>query len=80
MQSGFRLDTEENRCLTLKQTKNAALNALQEYEVIWSSVRFIQISEHATFRIESGEDERFFAAHSPVEQIARGNPLRNLSG
>lgn len=57
MNNGFRIDTDINRSLTLKQTKQAALNALQEYEADWSSIHFIQVSEHVTFRIENGEEE-----------------------
>lgn len=59
MNNGFRIDTDINRSLTLKQTKQAALNALQEYEADWSSIHFIQVSEHVTFRIENGEEEKF---------------------
>ncbi|QJD82922.1 phosphotransferase enzyme family protein [Cohnella herbarum] len=51
MNNGFRIDSETNRRHTLKQTKQAALNTLQKYEVDWSSIHFIQISEHVTFRI-----------------------------
>lgn len=59
MNKGFQLDNEINRNDTLKQTKQAALHALQKYEIDWSSIHFIQISEHVTFRIVSDRDESF---------------------
>ncbi|MDQ0061379.1 phosphotransferase enzyme family protein [Paenibacillus harenae] len=65
MNTGFRIDTETNRCQTLKQTKQAALIALQEYEVDWSSIHFIQVSEHVTFRIVTDEGEQFLLRIHP---------------
>ncbi|GLX68007.1 phosphotransferase enzyme family protein [Paenibacillus glycanilyticus] len=59
MNSGFQMDTDINRRLTLKQTKQAALYALQKYDVDWSSIHFIQVSEHATFRIHSITGESY---------------------
>ncbi|WP_160031589.1 phosphotransferase enzyme family protein [Paenibacillus sp. An7] len=59
MNKGFQMDTEINRNDTLKQTKQAALYALQKYEINWISIHFIQISEHVTFRIVSDMDGSF---------------------
>lgn len=59
MHKGFQMDTEINRNDTLKQTKQAALHALQKYEIDWTSIHFIQISEHVTFRIVSDRGESF---------------------
>lgn len=59
MAKGFQMDTEINRKDTLKQTKQAALYALQKYEINWSSIHFIQISEHVTFRIAADQGESF---------------------
>ncbi|WP_454191290.1 phosphotransferase enzyme family protein [Paenibacillus sp. Marseille-Q7038] len=59
MVNGFQMDTEINRNDTLKQTKQAALRALQKYEINWNSIHFIQISEHVTFRIVSDMDGSF---------------------
>ncbi|MCQ6563770.1 phosphotransferase enzyme family protein [Paenibacillus mendelii] len=65
MNSGFQIDTEINRRQTLKQTKQAALIALQEYDTDWSSIHFIQISEHVTFRI-AAEGEQFLLRIHPA--------------
>lgn len=65
MENGFRIDTEINRRQSLKQAKQAALNALQEYEEDWSSVHFIQASEHVTFRIVANEGEQFLLRIHP---------------
>lgn len=59
MNSGFQMDTDINRRLTLKQTKQAALFALQSYDVDWSSIHFIQVSEHVTFRVHSSRGESY---------------------
>ncbi|QYR20216.1 phosphotransferase [Paenibacillus sp. sptzw28] len=66
MKSGFQIDSEINRRHTLKQAKEAALNALQEYEADWSSIHFIQLSEHVTFRIVAGEGEQFLLRIHPA--------------
>ena len=59
MNSGFQIDTDINRRLTLKQTKQTALIALQQYDVDWNSIHFIQVSEHVTFRIDCNEGQKF---------------------
>lgn len=66
--SGFPMDSEINRSLTLKLTKQLALNVVQEYEVNWSSIHFIQVSEHVTFRIESSEGEKFLLRIHPMSK------------
>ncbi|WP_028611382.1 phosphotransferase enzyme family protein [Paenibacillus harenae] len=69
MNTGFRIDTEINRRQTLRQTKQAALNALQKYEADWSSIHFIQVSEHVTFRIVTGEGEQFLLRIHPASKL-----------
>ncbi|MDQ6421648.1 phosphotransferase [Paenibacillus sp. LHD-117] len=64
----FRIDTEINRRQTLKQAKQAALNALQEYEADWSSIHFIQVSEHVTFRVETDEGVQFLLRIHPASK------------
>lgn len=59
MNSGFLMDTVHNRRNTLRQTKRAALIALQQYELEWDSIHFIQVSEHVTFRIDCGESDQY---------------------
>jgi Ser/Thr protein kinase RdoA (MazF antagonist) len=59
MNNGFQMNTEGNRRQTLKQVKQAALHALQEYEIDWNSIHFIRVSEHVTFRVEASEGEQF---------------------
>ncbi|WP_127531572.1 phosphotransferase enzyme family protein [Paenibacillus kobensis] len=65
MKSGFQMDTDSNRRLTLKQTKQAALNVLQYYNVEWNEIHFIQVSEHVTFRIQCGEGDSFLLRIHP---------------
>ncbi|MBP3963235.1 phosphotransferase enzyme family protein [Paenibacillus lignilyticus] len=66
MHSGFLMDTESNRHYTLKHTKQAALSAMQHYEIEWSSIHFIQISEHATFRVDLGDGEKLLLRIHPA--------------
>ncbi|XEC95928.1 phosphotransferase enzyme family protein [Paenibacillus tarimensis] len=68
MNSGFMIDTEINRRQTLKQAKEAALNALQRYEADWSSIHFIQVSEHVTFRIVTEKGEQFLLRIHPASK------------
>jgi Ser/Thr protein kinase RdoA (MazF antagonist) len=68
MNNGFRIDSEINRRHSLKQAKQAALNALQEYEVDWSSIHFIQVSEHVTFRIVTDEGVQFLLRIHPASK------------
>lgn len=74
MKSGFLIDTEINRRFTIKQAKQAMFYALQEYEADWSSIHFIQVSEHVTFRIVTDAGEQYLLrVHSgskPREEIA----------
>ncbi|MFD2610822.1 phosphotransferase enzyme family protein [Paenibacillus gansuensis] len=70
MKNGFLINTDANRILTLKQTKHAALKALQDYEVDWNSIHFIQISEHVTFRIENGEEEKFLLRIHQIDKTS----------
>ncbi|QHW30517.1 phosphotransferase [Paenibacillus rhizovicinus] len=77
MNSGFLMDTDRNRQLTLKQTKQAALNALRQYEVDWTAIHFIQVSEHVTFRVESSEGGKFLLRIHPSNK-ASGETLSEL--
>ncbi|WP_167859508.1 phosphotransferase enzyme family protein [Paenibacillus cymbidii] len=65
MNSGFRMDNEVNRRQSLKQVKQAALMALQEYETDWNAIQFIQISEHATFRVATNEGKQYLLRIHP---------------
>lgn len=66
MNNGFQIDSDINLRFTLKQTKQSALNVLQEYDVDWCCIQFIQVSEHVTFRIESSEGEKFLLRIHPI--------------
>ena len=59
MHIGFQQDSNMNRRLTIKKTKQAALYALQNYDIDWNSIHFIQVSEHVTFRIQSSEGDSY---------------------
>lgn len=59
METYFQLDTEEERRKLLIQARKAALSALQQYNVEWKSISFIQLSDTITFKIETELDGCF---------------------
>lgn len=77
MNNCFRIDSDINRSLTLMRTKQTALNVLNEYDVDWRSIHFIQLSEHVTFRIESSDGEKFLLRIHP-ESKTREETLSEL--
>lgn len=79
MNNGFRINTEENRHRTLRQVKQAAFHALQEYEIDWNSIHFIQVSEHVTFRIVSDVGNSSCSAFTRITNNAK-EPFQKLSG
>ncbi|MFB9328966.1 phosphotransferase enzyme family protein [Paenibacillus aurantiacus] len=74
MNSGFRIETDADRRQTLKEAKRAALHALRRYDIDWTGLRFIQVSEHVTFRIEANEGQsyllRIHPDNKPRQEIA----------
>lgn len=66
------MNTEVNRRRTLRQVKQAAFQALQEYEIDWNSIHFIQVSEHVTFRIVSDGGEQFLLRIHPDNKQREG--------
>lgn len=49
----FHFDTEEARQSLLARARNVALWAIQQYEVDWNCLRFIQLSDTITYKIET---------------------------
>jgi Ser/Thr protein kinase RdoA (MazF antagonist) len=72
MNNGFQINTEVNRRQTLRQVKQAAVLALQEYEIDWNSIHFIQVSEHVTFRIVSDGGEQLLLRLHPDNKPRKG--------
>jgi len=55
----FKMDTHAAVHDTLKQLKAAALRALLYYDLDWKSIRFNQLSETCTFKIDTTENGSF---------------------
>ena len=64
----FKIDSEMHRRGTLKEARQAALRILAEYEIEWSSIHFIQLSEHITYRIASETGEQFLLRIHPASK------------
>lgn len=49
----FRFDTDDNRHSLLARARKVALSALQQYDLEWECIRFIQLSDTITYKIET---------------------------
>ena len=56
MNNIFRMTTEEECRQLLSQARQVALSALQEYDLAWTRICYIQQSDTITFKIETEED------------------------
>ncbi|MFM9276898.1 phosphotransferase enzyme family protein [Paenibacillus jiagnxiensis] len=56
MNNFMRIDTEEEIRKLLMQGRKTALTALQEYDLAWTQIRFIQLSDTITFKIDTETD------------------------
>jgi Ser/Thr protein kinase RdoA (MazF antagonist) len=55
----FQYDTDENRRSLLVRARKVALLALQQYDLEWDSIQFIQLSDTITYKIETSTAERY---------------------
>lgn len=55
MKSCWDFDTDEARRSLLSRARDIALWAIQEYEINWDSIRFVQLSDTITYKIETSE-------------------------
>ncbi|OAB34025.1 phosphotransferase enzyme family protein [Paenibacillus glacialis] len=53
MNEFFRNDTDENRQSLLVRARKVALSALQQYDLEWERIQFIQLSDTITYKIET---------------------------
>lgn len=53
MKDFFQNDTDENRHSLLARARKVALSALQQYELAWERIQFIQLSDTITYKIET---------------------------
>lgn len=49
----FQFDTDDNRRSLLTRARNVALLALQQYDLEWERIQFIQLSDTITYKIET---------------------------
>lgn len=65
MKDFFEFDTEEKRQGLLSRARNVALWAIQQYEIEWNGIRFIQLSDTITNKIETNHtDDYLLRIHS----------------
>ncbi|GIP22624.1 phosphotransferase enzyme family protein [Paenibacillus sp. J22TS3] len=55
----FKVDSEEDIKRAMIRSKNAALKALQNYDLDWEHIRFNQLSDTCTFIVQTSNDGNF---------------------
>ncbi|WP_312117281.1 phosphotransferase enzyme family protein [Brevibacillus reuszeri] len=55
----FHFDSEESRQALLSRARKVALTALQQYELEWNCIRFIQLSDTITYKIETNTSNSY---------------------
>ena len=53
MKPFFHFDTDETRQSLMSRARSVALWAIQQYEIEWNCIRFIQLSDTITYKIET---------------------------
>jgi Ser/Thr protein kinase RdoA (MazF antagonist) len=84
----FHFDTDETRQSLLARARNVALWAIQQYEIEWISIRFIQLSDTITYKIETNTTGHYLLRiHSErmnkekiISELVFLNELRRLGG
>lgn len=59
MKDFFRMDTDEHRLSLLAKARQVALFALQQYDLAWERIQFIQLSDTITYKIETSTAEKY---------------------
>ncbi|MFD3258108.1 phosphotransferase enzyme family protein [Paenibacillus lentus] len=55
----FQYDTEEGKKSLLSRARKVALKALQQYDLDWNCIRFVQVSDTITFKIETDSNDKY---------------------
>ncbi|WP_342556126.1 phosphotransferase [Paenibacillus sp. FSL R7-0652] len=65
MKDFFRFDTDEERRALFIRARKAALSAIQQYDIEWDKIEFIQLSDSITYKIETSTlDHYLLRIHS----------------
>ncbi|MGO4527947.1 phosphotransferase enzyme family protein [Paenibacillus sp. 2TAF8] len=59
MNDFFRFDTDEERRALFIRARKVALSAIQQYDIEWDNIRFIQLSDTITYKIETSTDYHY---------------------
>lgn len=84
----FQFDTEESKKSLLSRARNAALTALRQYDLDWNCIRFLQLSDTITFKIETESASSYLLRlHSEkmnkdeiMSELIFLSALRNIEG
>lgn len=88
MKPFFQFDTEESKKSLLSRARNAALTALRQYDLDWNCIRFLQLSDTVTFKIETESSSGYLLRiHSErmnkdelMSELVYLHALRNIEG
>ncbi|MCM3636047.1 phosphotransferase enzyme family protein [Paenibacillus camelliae] len=73
----FRFDTDEERRALLVRARKVALSAIQQYDLEWERIQFIQLSDTITYKIETNTTEHYLLRiHS--DRLSREEILSEL--
>ncbi|OPA77413.1 aminoglycoside phosphotransferase [Paenibacillus selenitireducens] len=59
MKDFFQIDTDEHRMSLFARARKVALFALQQYDLAWERIQFIQLSDTITYKIETSAAEKY---------------------
>lgn len=59
MKPFFEYDTEVGMKSLLSRARKVALRALQQYDLDWNGIRFVQVSDSITYKIETDSNDKF---------------------
>lgn len=59
MKAFFQFDTDNDRQSLLSRARKVALSALQQYDLEWECIRFIQLSDTITYKIETTANKSY---------------------
>ena len=59
MKDFFRYDTMEGRKSLLNRARNVALTALQQYDLAWERIQYIQLSDTITYKVDTSTSDSY---------------------
>lgn len=78
MKAFFQFDSDEERESLLARARNVALWAIQQYDIEWNRITFIQLSYTITYKIETGTTTGSYLLRIHSERVNKEEILSEL--